>query len=327
MSIISLLKPVAAPISRFASKVCLTAAKHSPEILVSAGIVSCAVGAVMACNATLKADVILDEHAENMEKIKNAFEHNEPGMVKYTEEDVKRDTAVAYAKTVKKFVKLYGPSAGLFLVGVISILSGYRIISGRLAASAAFAQAQKMAFDKYRKNIIEEHGEEADLKAFEGLEKRKLLSTEVGPDGKEHEVEKEVYVKTGESSDLYAVVFDEMSSKYWEKDAYRNRVAICHAIATLEDRLFMKHSVTLAEVFEALGMDDFLRENNPTLWKESTRVGWVYGKGNLNKIDLGLYDVFTNDKIANQTRTMFINGVEPNILIKPNVDGVIYDLL
>ncbi len=327
MGLLTTLKPMAVPVTRFFGKVGVKIAKHSPELLVTGGIAACTVGAVLACKDTLKAEEVLDEHAKNMETIQQALECNEPGMVRYTEEDAKKDKAKVYARTGLNFIKLYGRSASLFGIGVVMILGGFRIINRRYVATVALAKAQDLAFKNYRGSIREEYGEDADLKALHGIEKEVVTVDEKDEEGNNKKVKKEILKKVGASNDLFAVVFDEMSSKYWENDAFLNRQLICHCISELENKLYMRGYVTYAEVLEYLGMTEFLRDNNPTLLKEATQVGWVHGKGNTNRIDLGLFDVYSSNDAVNTARSMFMNGVEPNVMISPTLDGRIYDLL
>ena len=65
--------------------------KHSPEILVVAGVVGVVSSTVMACKATTKLDGILDEAKEKIDKIHEAAEHPEVLPEPYTEEDSKKD--------------------------------------------------------------------------------------------------------------------------------------------------------------------------------------------------------------------------------------------
>ena len=53
--------------------------KHSPEILVVAGVVGTVTSAVMACKATTKVNDILEEKDDTLEKIHRATEKLEAG--------------------------------------------------------------------------------------------------------------------------------------------------------------------------------------------------------------------------------------------------------
>ena len=51
--------------------------KHSPEILVGAGVVGVVASAVMACKATTKLDDVLAETKDTVDKIHDVTEHPE----------------------------------------------------------------------------------------------------------------------------------------------------------------------------------------------------------------------------------------------------------
>ena len=90
-------------ITRAFGKATLTLKKHSPEILVVAGIVGTVTSAVMACKATTKAGDIVEKMKKDLDDIHKASELED---VDYTEEDIKKDTTIVYAQTGIKFAKL-----------------------------------------------------------------------------------------------------------------------------------------------------------------------------------------------------------------------------
>ena len=79
--------------------------KHSPEIMVTAGVIGVVASAVMACKATTKASSIVDEMKEEMDKIHKAADMVDEEI--YSEEDLKKDTSIVYIQTGVKFAKLY----------------------------------------------------------------------------------------------------------------------------------------------------------------------------------------------------------------------------
>ena len=89
--------------TRAINKISFQIKKHSPEILVVAGVVGTVTSAVMACKATTKAGDILEEHHEQMESINEVVAMDRDD---YTEEDHKKDTLIVYTQTAVKFVKL-----------------------------------------------------------------------------------------------------------------------------------------------------------------------------------------------------------------------------
>jgi hypothetical protein len=71
--------------------------KHSPEILLAAGIAGAIGSTVMACKATLKVEKVLDDTKEKLELIHEA---TEKGITRagedYTVEDCKKETTIVY---------------------------------------------------------------------------------------------------------------------------------------------------------------------------------------------------------------------------------------
>ena len=60
-------------VTRTFSRAGLQLKKHSPEILVVAGVAGTVVSAIMACKATTKVNFILEEAKEKVEKIKTSL--------------------------------------------------------------------------------------------------------------------------------------------------------------------------------------------------------------------------------------------------------------
>jgi hypothetical protein len=110
--------------------------KHSPEILVVAGVVGTVVSAVMACKATTKASVILEKAKEDINSIHDCAA-NEEFVEEYTPEDVKKDLSIVYVQTGIKLAKLYAPAVALGALSIGSILASNNILRKRNVALAA----------------------------------------------------------------------------------------------------------------------------------------------------------------------------------------------
>ena len=138
--------------------------KHSPEILMGAGIVGAVTSAVMACKATLKLDDVLAESKETVDKIHEVSEN--PDMIaegkEYTEDDMKKDLTIVYAKAGLKVAKLYAPAIVLGGVSIVAIVSGHQILRKRNIALAAAYTAIDKGFKEYRGRVIDKFGEELD---------------------------------------------------------------------------------------------------------------------------------------------------------------------
>lgn len=286
--------------------------KHSPEILMVAGIAGTIVGTVLACKATTKVSEIIEEKNKNVEDVHTCLEDNTK---EYTEEDSKKDLTIIYAQTGVKLFKLYAPAIGVMALSFASIIAGHKVLKKRnIAIAAAYAAIDK-GFKQYRKNVIEEFGEGVDQQMRFGLKSKEIKKKD--KDGKT--VKETEYYIDPEGNPLdniseYARFFD-ASSENFAKDPEYNMMFLRRQQDYANEMLKARGHLFLNEVYDLL---DIPRS------KAGQVVGWVYDKnGNTkgdNYVDFGLY---RND----QGTRRFVNGLEYNILLDFNVDGVIYDLI
>ena len=286
--------------------------KHSPELLLGAGIVGVVVGTVLACKATTKVNDIINEKNKALEDVHTCLEDKE---IEYTEDDSKRDLTIIYAQTGVKIFKLYAPAIGIMALSFGSIIAGHRILKKRnIAIAAAYAAIDK-GFKQYRKNVIEEFGEGVDQQMRFGLKAKEVKKKD--KDGKTIK-ETEYYIDPDgnplDNISEYARFFD-ASCEDFAKDPEYNMMFLRRQQDYANEMLKARGHLFLNEVYDLL---DIPRS------KAGQVVGWVYDKnGNTkgdNYVDFGLY--------KNEAGTRrFVNGLEYNILLDFNVDGVIYDLI
>ena len=286
--------------------------KHSPEILMVAGIAGTIVGTVLACKATTKVSEIIEEKNKNVNDVHTCLEEK-PN--EYTEEDSKKDLTIIYAQTGVKLFKLYAPAIGVMALSFASIIAGHKVLKKRnIAIAAAYAAIDK-GFKQYRKNVIEEFGEGVDQQMRFGLKSKEIKKKD--KDGKTVK-ETEYYIDPDanplDNISEYARFFDAASENF-AKDPEYNMMFLRRQQDYANEMLKSRGHLFLNEVYDLL---DIPRS------KAGQVVGWVYDKnGNTkgdNYVDFGLYR-------NNQGTRRFINGLEYNILLDFNVDGVIYDLI
>ena len=286
--------------------------KHSPEILMVAGIAGTIVGTVLACKATTKVSEIIEEKNKNVEDVHTCLEEK-PN--EYTEEDSKKDLTIIYAQTGVKLFKLYAPAIGVMALSFASIIAGHKVLKKRnIAIAAAYAVVDK-GFKQYRKNVIAEFGEDVDQRMRFSLKSKEIKKKD--KDGKTVK-ETEYYIDPDanplDNISEYARFFDAASSNF-AKDPEYNMMFLRRQQDYANEMLKSRGHLFLNEVYDLL---DIPRS------KAGQVVGWVYDKnGNTkgdNYVDFGLY---RND----QGTRRFVNGLEYNILLDFNVDGVIYDII
>lgn len=289
--------------------------KHSPEILIVAGVVGTVASGVLACKATLKVNEVLDDAKVDIDRIHTAKEKGvtEAGQ-EYHEEDHQKDLAIVYVQTGVKLAKLYAPAVILGAASITGIVASHRILTKRNVALATAYAAVDTGFKEYRNRVVERFGKELDRELRYNIKAKEVEETVVNEDGTETIVKETVEVADPNAMSIHARCFDE-TCRGWERDATQNLFFLRQQQAFLNDRLQERGYVTLNEMYEALGMQ---------LTPEGAVVGWVYNENEPvgdNFVDFGIYDLHDTQK------RRFVNGYEKSIWIDPNIDGYIYDLM
>lgn len=295
--------------------------KHSPEILVVGGIVGVVASAVMACKATTKATVILDEAKKDINGVHEVLENPELNKKyedkfgePYTPELKKKDLASIYGHTGLKLIKTYGPSVILGAASIGCILTSHNIIHKRnVALAAAYATIDK-GFKDYRGRVVERFGKELDRELRYDIKTKEIEETVVNEDGQEQVVKKTVEVIQPAQYSGYARCFDETSVN-WEKNAERNLFFLVQMQNYANEKLQRQKYLFLNDVYEMLGFQKSAA---------GQVVGWIYNEENPvgdNFVDFGIHD------LHNENKRLFVNGYERCIWLDFNVDGDILDLM
>lgn len=289
-----------------ASKTVMKLKKHSPEILVMAGITGTVVSAVLACKATTKVAEILDETKGTLDTIHEGMETGAINGQEYTTEDGKKDTVVVYAQTGMKLAKLYAPAIILGTLSITSILASNNILRKRnVALGAAYAAIDK-SFKEYRGRVIERFGEQVDTELKYGIKAKKFEEIEVDPEtGKEKKVKKTVMVADPNLQSDYAVYFDSKSRNYEINPDY-NRMFLKAQQAFANDKLQTRGHLFLNEV-----LDDLDLPRTPA----GQIVGWTKDGP----------DGYVNFRIVEVERETEDGRHEPALLLDFNVEGNIWE--
>lgn len=289
-----------------ASKAVMKLKKHSPEILVVAGIAGTVVSAVLACKATTKVAEILDETKGTLDIIHEGMETGAINGQEYMTEDGKKDTVVVYAQTGMKLAKLYAPAIILGTLSITSILASNNILRKRnVALGAAYAAIDK-SFKEYRGRVIERFGEQVDTELKYGIKAKKFEEIEVDPEnGKEKKVKKTVMVADPNLQSDYAVYFDSKSRNYETNPDY-NRMFLKAQQAFANDKLQTRGHLFLNEV-----LDDLDLPRTPA----GQIVGWTKDGP----------DGYVNFRIVEVERETEDGRHEPALLLDFNVEGNIWE--
>jgi hypothetical protein len=301
-------------ITKVAGRGGLILQKHSPEILLTVGVVGIIGSTIMACKATLKVEDVLDEHRKKGLKIGAArmkVEKGELSPEEYTEEDWRKDSAILKIQTGVNLAKLYAPAVTLSVASIACILGSHNIMQKRNVALVAAYKAVEQSFSDYRKRVVAELGDDKDRQFKYGITQETVTETEVDPEtGKKKKVTSVTESMNPLDYSQYARIFDE-SNPEWSKMPDYNRMFLQQQQNYANDLLNSRGHVFLNEVYDMLGFERS---------QAGAVVGWVKGKGD-DYIDFGMFNL--NSEKARD----FVNGYERSIVLDFNVDGVIWDLI
>lgn len=297
-------------ITRMCNKIVFNTKKHSPEILMIAGIGGTVVSAVMACKETLKLDEVLADTKEDLAKI-DVYVETKGFSEVYTESDRNKDLAKTYVKAGLKVLRNYAPSIILGGLSISAILSSNNILKKRNTALAAAYVTVDNAYKKYRERVVDRFGEQVDRELKNNIRIEEVKETIIDENGKKKTIKNKIEVIDDEPSE-YAKFYT-AGCKGWVKDPEANRVFLATQQKYANIKLKTQGYLFLNDVYESLGIPKTTA---------GQVVGWLYDPFSDeidNKVDFGIFDV---NKPANQD---FINGYEPTILLDFNVDGPIID--
>ena len=297
--------------------------KHSPEILVVAGVVGTVASAVLACKATTKLHDVLDDTKEKIDMFHQGAEDGQVQsevngkieVVEYTKDDCTRDITITYAQTGLKLAKLYAPAVIVGAVSITSILTGHNILRKRNLALAAAYTAVDTGFKQYRGRVVERFGEKLDKELLYNIKAQEVEETVVDEKGKEKTVKKTVEVADPVAAmSPYTVCFDETCTG-WQRDAEANKFFLLRQQDYANEKLKAEGRLFLNDVLKMVGA----RQT-----RAGQVVGWVYDENNPigdNYVDFGIFDIHS------EASRNFVNGLEKSIWLTFNVDGDILNSL
>jgi hypothetical protein len=293
-------------VSSVANKTVMKLKKHSPEILVVAGVVGAVASAVIACKATTKVGKITEEAKDMIDSIHESEKNGiTPAGETYTKEDAQKELAITYVQTGIKYAKLYAPAVILGSLSITSILASNDILRKRnVALGAAYAAIDK-SFKEYRGRVIERFGEQVDHELKYNIKAKKFEEVETDPEtGKQKKVKKTVMVTDPNLQSDYAVYFDNKSRNY-ETNMDYNRMFLKAQQQFANDKLQARGHIFLNEV-----LDDLDLPRSPA----GQIVGWTKDGP----------DGYVNFRILEVERETEDGRHEPALLLDFNVEGDIW---
>lgn len=267
----------------------------APTLMVAGGVVAMGAGTVLACKQTLQVEGILEKHTPDLEKIQQgeALE-----LDSYTPEVAHSDRLKVYSRAGLDMIKLYAVPGVLFLGGAGLVFQGHRIMVQRNATLAIAFTSLKSVFDRYRSNVVDEFGFEADQAMYSGYKVKEIIDDETG-------AVKTVNTRDWESSghDPYNRVFEQGASESWQPDLGINKMFVAQQQRFAQELLNRRNYLYLSEVYTALGFPES---------DVSRVVGWKVrrnpdGSRDIPFVDFGLDKPHPDDWKYNNEKAIYLD--------------------
>lgn len=203
------------PVIKFGHKAGNWLIKNGPTIMSVSGGMMAVGGAVMACNATLRADEVLEAHKERMAQIEAARalslegDNDDPACV-YTEKQMKHDKFIVYAETAIGFAKLYGPAFAVGMSGVGLMQAAFMVTEKRRSTAVAALASMTNIYENYKARVEEEYGPEAEAMLHDIRTEKKMVKLP----GAEEETEEDVVVLDDVNDDSFFYIFDQTNPNW-----------------------------------------------------------------------------------------------------------------
>lgn len=295
--------------------------ENAPIIGIIFGVGTLIASGVVASMAARKVDPILDEHKEELEKIKKA---KEDGTI--DEKAASKQVGKTYVRTTGKIALKFAPAIGMALAGSVLVFNGWHIEHERyldannkyMTVSAALT-ATYADFMAYRDRARARFGPEVDNELMYGMEKEEVEETFVDEKGKTKTKKKEVTKADNAGKPgfgIYAKWFDEKGSDAWVNDPDMNMTFVKSCEETANNKLLCDGYLFVNDIYEILGLRDELGQ--PLRTQAGQLMGWINDPSKIHQIELGIHETVNND---------FVRGDSPNCLICPIPEGNVWELM
>lgn len=304
---------------------------HAPEICMIAGGIGVFASIAAAIKGTFDFQEVMEEHKNNLEALHEVEEKVANGdiTVEYTEEQGKKDRVTIYIRTTWGIIKAYGPSIALAVLSVFLFLTGGKILNKRYLKLASVCQAMALKAAQQEQKIMETVGDDtaAEIKyPHKAVEVTDSIEDPV-TGLKINDVHEEMVPDPSQTDKLplWAKIFDS-SSGHWEDDAESNRIFLSRVEAQLNNEL-RRRAVLSPDGIGRMFLNEVYKRLDFEQTQAGQILGWVYytdpekrrkaqAMGINCDISFGIFDL---DKQWLPGIRRFMNGLEPCVIITPNV--------
>ena len=268
-------------LQKLGTKIATSAKANYPKWMVAGGSILVVAAGISACVVTYKKlKPVVEEHKENVAKIKEEYKIKNDEVEKAAEteevteavtEDAKAEKREeykegyqkkifwAYMSTTGKIVKMYALPTALVGTGLFCIYKGHGIVEPRYLSAAADCFALNELIDNYRGRVANRYGKAVEEELYRNA-KHELVTEEVtDPEtGEVKNVTKdELVADRPEETGIYEFIFDSCNCPHsWSKHPGYNYKFLTDMQCNANDYLKSHGAITLYEILKQLGAQD-----------------------------------------------------------------------
>lgn len=237
----------------FFRNVKMSAAKHSPEILIGFGVAGFVTTTVLAVKATPKAMKLIEDekNRKNYELCREARANGES--------ECDQITKLPPLEVIKVAWKPYIPAAITGVVSIACVIGANSVNARRNAVLASAYQLSTAALGEYKDKVVETIGEKKEQVIREKISKDRVEQNPVANNA--------VYV-TGSGESLF---LEPISKRYFKSDIERIR----GIVNTLNERMYnnpFSGQTSLSDLYDEIGLERT---------DISDDIGWCVEKGSI----------------------------------------------
>lgn len=280
--------------------------KHAPTILTGVGVTGFVATTAFTIRATARAMEAMPELSKRIQnaKDKSLLETADVEDVKEVAKVRSQELARAYLTNGVELAKIYAPTITLGSASILCVLAGHNMMLKRQASVVALYAALDSSFRAYRGRVAEKIGREEEVQLYRNP--RIIVDAHID-DGDGQDPACIIDVLDVNPSP-YAKFFDETNVN-WHKNPEYNLFFLTQTERWANDRLNAYGYLYLNEVYAALGLDR-TQAGQIVGWRKKSEDGDGF-------VSFGIHDLWDDNKRA------FVNGMESNVLLDFNVDGII----
>lgn len=262
-------------VTRCLSKLKFRTMKHAPEIFMYAGIAGTVAATVVACKKTEKLPEILDEHKEEVEKLKEVA--SETPMADYRKEMTK-----IYATTGLKVARNYALPFAMGVLSVASIMHGHNMLRKWYVETSAALAGMTESYNNLYDNLVKEVGEEKAKEIKAGVVTEQIEETVTDSKGREKKVVKEVK-KLGDKGSIYTLKWDQDTADEWVNDFEQNWFTVYRRVEQMKRNLETDRETqhlfwieAVEYLFGSKGLKLILEDRKAKGLPSPILGGWIY---------------------------------------------------